>query len=585
LGALAKLRPLFWKYRIRLLAGVLFVALSNVFSIIPARYTRETINLLQNKLSAERPVEEVGLNAFRTDTFSHDLLFFLALIIGSTLLRGIFMFFMRQGIIVVSRHMEYDLKNQIFGHYLIQDTRFFKTQQTGDLMARISEDVSQVRMYMGPALMYSVNLIVLFIITLSVMCSIHLALTLIILIPLPFLAIGIYRVSQNIHKKSLEAQQAVSDISSLSQSVFSGIRIIRSFHAGMLFSGLMNSMSARSMEAQMSIYRTESLFSPLVGFLIGLSNLLVIFAGSYYHLKGEITLGSIAEFVIYVNMLTWPVTSIGWVSSLVRKASASQSRINAFLDSKPFIKSGNKPVPEDGILSFEQVSFRYPETGITALNGINLRILSGRLTGITGRTGSGKSTLIALLLRQYDPDEGCIRYGGTDIREFDLKEWRSRLSIVFQDVFLFSDTLARNISRESPDEKQWEEIFTTSGLSETVGELKEGRNTLVGERGLMLSGGQKQRVSIARAIKKPGSILVLDDCFSAIDPLTEKRISGELSKLKFRQTLIISHRPATLMHCDNIYFLDEGKVAGSGNHEDLMEKLEAYRQLSSMRDE
>jgi ATP-binding cassette subfamily B protein len=527
----------------------------------------------------------VGLNAFRTDTFSHDLLFFLALIIGSTLLRGIFMFFMRQGIIVVSRHMEYDLKNQIFGHYLIQDTRFFKTQQTGDLMARISEDVSQVRMYMGPALMYSVNLIVLFIITLSVMCSIHLALTLIILIPLPFLAIGIYRVSQNIHKKSLEAQKAVSDISSLSQSVFSGIRIIRSFHAGMLFSGLMNSMSARSMEAQMSIYRTESLFSPLVGFLIGLSNLLVIFAGSYYHLKGEITLGSIAEFVIYVNMLTWPVTSIGWVSSLVRKASASQSRINAFLDSKPFIKSGNKPVPEDGILSFEQVSFRYPETGITALNGINLRILSGRLTGITGRTGSGKSTLIALLLRQYDPDEGCIRYGGTDIREFDLKEWRSRLSIVFQDVFLFSDTLARNISRESPDEKQWEEIFTTSGLSETVEELKEGRNTLVGERGLMLSGGQKQRVSIARAIKKPGSILVLDDCFSAIDPLTEKRISGELSKLKFRQTLIISHRPATLMHCDNIYFLDEGKVAGSGNHEDLMEKLEAYRQLSSMRDE
>jgi ATP-binding cassette subfamily B multidrug efflux pump len=284
-------------------------------------------------------------------------------------------------------------------------------------------------------------------------------------------------------------------------------------------------------------------------------------------------------------MLTWPVTSIGWVSSLVRKASASQSRINAFLDSKPFIKSGNKPVPEDGILSFEQVSFRYPETGITALNGINLRILSGRLTGITGRTGSGKSTLIALLLRQYDPDEGCIRYGGTDIREFDLTEWRSRLSIVFQDVFLFSDTLARNISRESQDEKQWEEIFTTSGLSETVGELKEGRNTLVGERGLMLSGGQKQRVSIARAIKKPGSILVLDDCFSAIDPLTEKRISGELSKLKFRQTLIISHRPATLMHCDNIYFLDEGKVAGSGNHEDLMEKLEAYRQLSSMRDE
>ena len=585
MGALAKLRPLFWKYRLRLLAGVLFVALSNVFSIIPARYTRETINLLQNKLSAESQVEEVGLNTFRTDTFSHDLLFFLALIIGSTLLRGIFMFFMRQGIIVVSRHMEYDLKNQIFGHYLIQDTRFFKTQQTGDLMARISEDVSQVRMYMGPALMYSVNLIVLFIITLSVMCSIHLALTLIILIPLPFLAIGIYRVSQNIHKKSLEAQKAVSDISSLSQSVFSGIRIIRSFHAGLLFSGLMNSMSARSMEAQMSIYRTESLFSPLVGFLIGLSNLLVIFAGSYYHLKGEITLGSIAEFVIYVNMLTWPVTSIGWVSSLVRKASASQSRINAFLDSKPTIKSGNKPVPEAGILSFEQVSFRYPETGIKALNGINIRILSGRLTGITGRTGSGKSTLIALLLRQYDPDEGCIRYGGTDIREFDLIEWRSRLSIVFQDVFLFSDTLARNISRESPDEKQWEEIFTTSGLSETVGELKEGRNTLVGERGLMLSGGQKQRVSIARAIKKPGSILVLDDCFSAIDPLTEKRISGELSKLKFRQTLIISHRPATLMHCDNIYFLDEGKVAGSGNHEDLMEKLEAYRQLSSMRDE
>jgi ATP-binding cassette subfamily B protein len=577
LGALAKLHPLFWKYRYRLTAGVFFVAVSNIFAIIPARYTRETIDLLKKTI----PAENISSGNSVSEHFSDQLLIFLSFIIGSTLLRGIFMFFMRQGIIVVSRHMEYDLKNQIFRHYLLQDIGFFKTNQTGDLMARISEDVSQVRMYMGPALMYSVNLVVLFIITLWVMFSIHASLTWIILIPLPLLALSIFRVSQNIHKKSLEAQKAVSEVSSLAQSVFSGIRIIRSFHASWLFTRLMEKQSERGMKAQLAIYSTESLFSPLVGLLIGLSNLLVIFAGSYYHLKGEISLGSIAEFVIYVNMLTWPVTSIGWVSSLVRKASASQLRINAFLDQKSKLIQGNKPIPSVGDISFNQVSFCYPETGITALKDFNLSIEKGKKIGITGKTGSGKSTVLALLLRQYDPDSGSITYGGTDIREYNLQQWRQMLSVVFQDVFLFSDTLSRNITRENLQQEAWDKLFKKSALLSTVEELNQGRETMVGERGIMLSGGQKQRVSIARALQKQARILILDDCFSAVDLLTEKEILRETEQLPFQTSILISHRPTTLMKCDKIYYLEDGSVLACGSHEELSSKLAAYKTLAS----
>jgi ATP-binding cassette subfamily B multidrug efflux pump len=576
LKPLRKLNPLLWKYRRRLFAGIIFVALSNAFAIIPAKYTRETINLLQHSIPAlnepgngHSPLTEAG-------DFSSQLFLFLFFIIGSTLLRGVFMFFMRQGIIVVSRQIEYDLKNQVFKHYLIQDISFFKTNQTGDLMARISEDISQVRMYIGPAIMYTVNLIVLFIITISVMCSIHVPLTLIILIPLPFLAFSIYRVSQNIHRKSLYAQKIISDISSTSQSVFSGIRIVKSFRSESLFSKLMQNQSEMSKEAQAAIFKTESLFSPLVGFLIGLSNLLVVFAGSYFHLRGEISLGSIAEFVIYVNMLTWPVTSIGWVSSLIQKASASQARINAFWESKPKIIPGTSGIPQGGDIIFENVSFSYPETGIRVLEHFNLTLKPGKKYGITGRTGSGKSTIIALLLRQYDPDEGRILYGGQEIKTFHTEAWRSRLSVVFQDVFLFSDTIARNITREELKESDWGEIFQKSGLSSTIQEMKTGRDTTIGERGVMLSGGQKQRVSIARAMVKKSDIFILDDCFSAIDPVTEAYISSEVERLNHPISIIISHRPASLMYCDQVLLLEGGKITGAGSHQELLLTSESY---------
>ena len=508
----------------------------------------------------------------------------IALIVGAALVSGIFTFSMRQTIINVSRHIEYDLKNTVYNHYQKLSLRFYKQNRVGDLMSRISEDVSRVRMYVGPALMYSINTVTLFVIVISYMISIAPKLTLYTLLPLPILSFLIYRLSRAIHERSTLVQQMLSKLSTFSQESFSGINVIKSYAIETNRTHEMAAISKESKTKNMSLVQVQAWFFPLMILLIGISNVLVIFIGGNQYINGQIELGVLAEFIIYVNMLTWPVATVGWVTSIVQQAEASQKRINEFLGQEPDIQDGisaNKK-PEKFDIRFEKVNFIYDDTGIQALKNVSFSLESGKTLAVMGPTGSGKTTLLQLLSKTYLPHSGKVYLGGFALDKYAQKNIRKIMGVVPQQPFLFSDTIAHNIRFGKPDatEQEIEKATKQAAVHKNIVEFTAGYETMLGERGITLSGGQKQRVSIARALIKNPKILLLDDCLSAVDTETEEEILNALKKNnKDTSTIIVCHRVSSAKNADYILILNDGEIVQYGTHKDLVSKAGYYKEL------
>jgi len=583
--SLSYLNKYFFKYRWRLLLGVLFVTVSNLFGVFMPQVIRYAFDVLPETIAAYRLFDGFEAQASLYETFSTTVLYFGALVLGLAIVKGFFMFLMRQTIIVMSRLIEYDLKNEIYQHYQELSLAFYKRNKTGDLMNRISEDVSRVRMYLGPAIMYTINLLVMFILVIVTMLSVNVELTLYVLTPLPLLSITIYYVSNIINRKSERVQRQLSVLSSFVQEAFSGIRVIKAYNRvdkkQADFTEDCNTFKDRSLE----LVKVNATFMPIMIMLIGLSTILTIFIGGRLAINGQITTGNIAEFVIYVNMLTWPVAAVGWVTSLVQRAAASQERINEFLKQTPDIVN---PTEEEhgvtGNIKFSNVSFTYPDSGIEALKDVSFELKRGKSLAIIGRTGSGKSTIANLLCRLYDVSSGSINIDDTDIRQINLSELRSKTGYVPQEVFLFSETIGSNIAfgekQDENDHSAIEQAAKDAAVYANIIEFPNGFDTKIGERGITLSGGQKQRISIARAIIKTPDILIFDDCLSAVDTETESTIIGNLKRImEEKATIIISHRVSSIKHCDQILVLDEGQISEKGNHQELIDKGGIYFDL------
>jgi ATP-binding cassette subfamily B protein len=487
------------------------------------------------------------------------------------------MFLMRQTIIVMSRHIEYDQKNEVYNHYQQLDTSFYKIHSTGDLMSRMAEDVARVRMFTGPAIMYLINLVALISLTLFFMLKKDQELTAYVLAPLPVLAVTIYYVNSIINKKSEKIQALLANLTTNAQESYSGIRVIKSFVQEKAMLGFFEKNSEEYKNNAIGLAKVESLYFPAMALLIGLSTLLTIMIGGYYYLTDpqRITLGTITEFVIYINMLTFPVSAIGWTASMIQRAAASQKRLNEFLQTTPTIRNADKSVPVkiSGNIVFEKVNFTYPHTGIAALKNFNLTIKKGEKVAIIGRTGSGKSTVAQLLLRMYDVSGGKVLLDGVDIRQIHLKELREQICYVPQDVFLFSDSVADNISfgLDKATTEQVELAAADASIHPDIKNFSQGYKTMIGERGVTLSGGQKQRISIARALIKNHNLVVFDDCLSAVDTKTENEILGNLYRfLENRTAIIITHRIFSLFHFDKIVVIEDGEIVEQGTHDELM---------------
>ncbi len=562
-------------YKLRLGLGILFVGASVFFSVlIPSRIGQA----LDHILSRTKDIAEFNGESYMA-ILGDDILRFSLMILGLSVLSGIFMYLMRKTIIVMSRLIEYDLRKEIYEHYQKLDTGFYKRNKVGDLMSRISEDVSKVRMYLGPAILYGIRVAFLFTFVIFCMFSVSTTLTLYTLLPLPFLSLSIYYVSSIINKKSAVIQAQVAKINSIAQETYAAIRIVKSYVRESEFQSYFKEQSEIYRLKSLELARVQALFFPLMILLVSLSTLLTIYIGGKLVVQGEIQPGNIAEFVIYINMLTWPITSIGWIASIIQQAEASQARINEILTIKSEITTGVIPLADTkGQLTLENVSFTYPDTGITAIKNISFQINPGERIAIVGRTAAGKSTLAELILRLYDTTEGTIKVDGTDIRELSLHDLRSRIGYVPQNVFLFSDSIANNIAfgNNETDQDAVHRYADVAAIKEDILSFSEGFETQVGERGVTLSGGQKQRISIARALIKEPDIIILDDCLSAIDANTEHKILAELDgALEGKTTLIITHRISNLMTFDRIFVLEEGALRHIGNHEELM-ALDGY---------
>ena len=590
MGSLKHLNKYFLKYKFHLLGGLVFIVFSNIFAIYPAQVTRFTIDYLHEAVWLNNQAQGASFKEQLLTQFFEAFFIFFIIIIATTIIKGVFMFFMRQTIIVMSRHIEYDLKNEVYKHYQALAVSFYKKNRTGDLMARISEDVSQVRMYIGPAVMYTLNLIVMFILVIGVMWNVNSYLTLLVLIPLPFLSIGIYFISNIINKKSTKVQGQLSALSSASQSSFAGIRVIKSFNREEqnIRQFLTESLTFKSLS--LKLMKVDSLFAPVITLLIGASTIITIYIGGKQYINGSITLGNIAEFVIYVNMLTWPVTSIGWVSSIIQKAAVSQQRINEFLNTNSAIISGNLLFNEQQALSveFKRVSFTYPESCIKALENVSFFVPAGTSIGITGKTGSGKSTIALLLARLYDVDSGEILINNINIKEYNLHSLRNKIGYVPQDVFLFSESIYNNIvfgldEDKKANQQQVDDVAQAADILDNIKGFQQGYQTMIGERGITLSGGQKQRLSIARALIKNPEMLILDDCLSAVDTSTENRILNNLkTRLNNKTVLYISHRISTVQQADQLIVVANHGIAEIGTHNQLLEKRgEYYEQYQS----
>jgi ATP-binding cassette subfamily B multidrug efflux pump len=559
------------KYSGKLVLGLIITIIATVFKLVVPKKIGDIINIIENYINGS----STDLSIVKKELFISILI-----ILGTALLAGFFTFLMRQTFIVVSRNIEFDLKNEIFKHYERLSLEFYKQHRTGDLMNRISEDVSKVRMYAGPALMYSVTNITLLVVTLSYMFYSAPTLTLYAIAPLPFLSFAIYKLSAAIHKRSTIVQQYLSKLTSFTQESFSGISVIKAYGIESRIIKNFNVLSEGSKDKNIDLAKVQALFFPLMILLIGLSNILVIYIGGKQFINGEIKqLGTIVEFLIYVNMLTWPVAVIGWVTSMVQQAEASQKRINEFLNEKPTIENCVETETKiNGVIEFNNLSFTYSDTNITALKNISFKINPGETLAILGNTGSGKSTILELIGRLYEVDNGQLKVNNKNIKDLNISSLRGSIGYVPQDAFLFSDSILNNIKfgKENASNEEVFEAAKKASVHENIIGFNKGYKTILGERGITLSGGQKQRVSIARAIIKDPQILLLDDCLSAVDTETEEQILNNIETLlKNKTTIIVSHRISSAKNAHKIIVMEEGEIIQQGTHNELI-KLEGY---------
>ena len=583
MGSLAHLNKYLRKYRCRLLLGIFFVLCSNALSIAPAVLIRESLDLF----ATEAPLEGVFADFLRAVGMAGSLVnslgMYALLILLLAVVKGVCMFFMRQMMIVTSRLIEYDLKNEIYAHYQRLSLHFFRTHNTGDLLTRIAEDVSKVRMYLGPALMYGINTLSLFLLLVPFMYAVNVQLSTYVLVPLPLVSLVIYFVNNLINKQSGKVQQALSRLSTFSQETFSGIRVMKSFAREASFYQLFEKKSETYKQEALRLGRVNALFFPAMLFFSGVSVLLVLYVGSLRVMDATLSVGNMAEFIIYVNLLMWPFASVGWVSSITQQAAASQKRINEFLRTAPTIVSRRAlRSPITGHLSFEGVSLRYENTGICALRALTFSIPPRGSVAILGGVGSGKTSLLSLVGRLYDPTEGVVRLDGVALQDYEVRHLRSHVAYVPQDGFLFSDTVSNNIlfSLEDEGKQKLSQLIKDAALQEDIDAFSQGLDTMVGERGIKLSGGQRQRVALARALSRDAKLLLLDDCFSAVDVKTESCILQAMKPyLGERTILLATHRVFTARLADSIIILRDGSIQQRGTHEELLASNAYYQAI------
>ncbi|WKW47212.1 ABC transporter ATP-binding protein [Myroides sp. JBRI-B21084] len=571
---LQKLNKYFYKYKYRFLIGIVITIVSQIFTVFTPQYIGDAITVLEHFLKNQ-------LTATQTkQALWHNML----LIVGTTLIAGFFTFLMRQTIIVMSRHIEFDLKNEIYNQYQKLSLDFYKKQRTGDLMSRISEDVAKVRQYVGPAIMYSINTIFRMVIVIVQMYIISPTLTWYSLIPVPFLAILMYKLSTEINRRSFAYQQNLSKLSSFSQEIFSGIRVIKAYTLENRENSAYNSATTESKNKFMRLTFTNALIGPLMILLIGISNVLIVFIGARMYINGSITeIGIIAQFILYINMLTWPIASLGWVSTMIQEADSSQKRINEFLNEVPAIQSTTSLEKQlDGKIEFKNVQFIYDDTKIQALKNISFTIEKGETVAFLGKTGSGKSTILQLISRLYDVSSGEILIDEQEIKNWNVQNLRNQIAVVPQDAFLFSDSIKNNIQfgKENATQTEIEHFAKIADVHNNIMQFEKGYETILGERGITLSGGQKQRVSIARALIKDAPVLLLDDCLSAVDTETEERILNNLTDISAQKTtIIVTHRVSSAKNADKIIILNDGEIIEQGTHNQLISKNGYYTNL------
>lgn len=571
---LQKLNKYFLKYKYRFLLGIIITIVSQIFTVFAPQYVGDAITVL------ERFLKNDLTSTATKQALWHNML----LIVGTTLIAGFFTFLMRQTIIVMSRHIEFDLKNEIYNQYQKLSLDFYKKQRTGDLMSRISEDVAKVRQYVGPAIMYSINTIFRMVVVIVQMYIISPTLTWYSLIPVPFLAILMYKLSTEINRRSFAYQQNLSKLSSFSQEIFSGIRVIKAYTLENRENNAYNNATTESKNKFMRLTFTNALIGPLMIFLIGISNILIVFIGARMYINGSITeIGIIAQFILYINMLTWPIASLGWVSTMIQEADSSQKRINEFLNEVPAIQSTtNLEKQLQGKIEFKNVQFIYDDTKIEALKNVSFTIEKGETVAFLGKTGSGKSTILQLISRLYDVTSGEILIDDKEIKDWNVQNLRNQIAVVPQDAFLFSDTIKNNIQfgKENATQEEIEHFAKIADVHNNIMQFDKGYETILGERGITLSGGQKQRVSIARALIKDAPVLLLDDCLSAVDTETEERILNNLTDISAQKTtIIVTHRVSSAKNADKIIILNDGEIIEQGTHNQLINKNGYYTNL------